>query len=76
MFVTPALPSPIGGPPTEESWSELEHELFVGEAAPLGHANLDDVEANRKRLNAKKGAGNGAKPLEPLLLIGDIPANH
>ena len=27
-------------------------------------------------MNAKKVAGNGAKPLEPLLPIGDIPANH
>ena len=50
--------------------------MFGDQPAPLGHANLDDVEADRKRMSSKKAAGNGCKALEPLLLIGEIPANH
>ena len=73
--VTPALPS-IGDSPSEAQCAEADAAMFGDQPAPLGYANLDDVEADRKRLSAKNGAWNGAKALEPLLLIGDIPANH
>ena len=73
--VTPALPD-IGVSLSEAQCAEADAAMFGDKPAPLGYANLDDVEADRKRLSAKKGAGNGAQSLEPLLLIGDIPANH
>ena len=70
-YPLPALPSP-----SEEEIAEADADLFGAQTAPLGYANLDDVEADRKRMSSKKAAGNGCKALEPLPLIGEIPADH
>ena len=70
--VTPALPLPALPSPSDEEIAEAEAELFGAKPVPLSYANLDDVEADRKRMSSRKAAGNGGKALEPLLLIGEI----